>query len=83
MTVRDKAYDIILRLMHGASLTLTFDGEGAEDRKQIFFDSAKEFIRADYGRVFGWYIEINSDCKGITKKLYGLTMQEKWNQLTS
>jgi methylphosphotriester-DNA--protein-cysteine methyltransferase len=42
----------------------------SEDNRQHFIKTVKDFIRHDYGKAHGFYIEFSNDYNNIVKKEY-------------
>lgn len=67
-TYTDKVYGLLLKMEPQKAITLSTIV--APENRTKFSDTVKEFIRFDFGRAFGFYIEFSDDYSQIKKKLY-------------
>lgn len=66
MTLQDKIYRKLLDL-EGEYL---IEEKVSEENRPAFIEIVKEYIRYDFGRAFGFYIEFSNDYKKIRKVKY-------------
>ena len=68
ITFEDKVYSKLVELPVGQQYDLT--KKVSEGKREVFAEVVKEFIRFDYGKAWGFFIEFTNDYKSIYKKKY-------------
>jgi len=68
ITFEDKVYSKLVELPVGQQYDLL--KKVSEPRRDQFVQTVKEFIRCDYGKAWGFYIEFSDDYKNLKKKKY-------------